>query len=40
VYTPALLAMKKRRKEIERYLAEAAQKRRQEVTSNSALSVC
>ncbi|XP_021923652.1 uncharacterized protein LOC110831688 isoform X2 [Zootermopsis nevadensis] len=36
VYTSALLALKRRRKEIERYLAEAAQKRRQQVTLDTA----
>jgi hypothetical protein len=40
VYAPALLALKRRRKEIERYLAEEAQKRRHEVTSDSGVSVC
>jgi hypothetical protein len=40
VYSPALLALKRRRKEIERYLAEEAQKRRQELTTCSAVSVC
>lgn len=32
VYSPAFLALKRRRTEIERYLAEEAQKRRQELT--------
>jgi hypothetical protein len=39
VYSPALLALKRRRTEIERYLAEEAQKRRQELTTHSEASV-
>jgi hypothetical protein len=39
VYSPALLALKRRRTEIERYLAEEAQRRRQELTPRSEASV-
>jgi hypothetical protein len=38
VYSPALLAMKRRRREIERYLAEEAQ-RRQELAPRSDVSI-
>jgi len=33
VHPPALLALKRRREEIERYLAEEAQRRRQQLTT-------
>jgi hypothetical protein len=39
VYSPALLALKRRRTEIERYLAEEAQKRRQALTAAPQVSV-